>query len=93
MSYSNSELVRAFANGATYGNSNRMSIHGDYLYSYGACIAKRIYTPPCEIKFLVSNRARYLGGEPYSATTSHHISLAYHYCQPNELVKGWVKEG
>lgn len=57
----NIQITQAFANGATYGNANSMSISGDKLYSYNTVIAQR--TPDG----MFVNRSR------YSMTTSKQV--------------------
>lgn len=78
----NHELVRAFANGATEGHTNRLTIIQDTLYSYAMPIAKR----QLDGSFIVSNSMAALGGSPVSQTTSTHIGLAHRLCVPNKLV-------
>jgi len=88
---SNSEVANQFALGKTRGKSNRMTIEGDTLYSYSAPIAIRDGE-----KFIISNRASFLGGCPYSMTTSHHISCVYYACKGKgtiRLVDGWAERG
>lgn len=77
----NSELVRAFSRGETEGQTGRLSIRGDKLFSYAMPIAKRV-----DGAFEVSNCMAALGGQSVSQTTSTHIGLAYRICKPNTLV-------
>lgn len=87
----NIELAHLFAEGAERGRSSRMSIEGDRLYSYSACIAIRD-----EDKFILSNRTAYLGGGMCSKSTSTHIGYAYEMCEkvnPITLVDGWAERG
>ena len=79
----NQEVAKAFASGATEGESGRMSIRGGiYLYSYALPIAKRV-----ENGFEVSNQTAGLGGGCVSQTTSCHIGLVYYHCKPCTLVE------
>ena len=77
----NSQLVEAFARGEESGQTGRLSIRGETLFSYAMPIAKRVADG-----FEVSNRTVGLGGGSVSQTTSCHIGLAYSICKPNTLV-------
>ena len=81
MRMTNEQVAIAFANGATEGESSRMSIRGDKLYSYAMPVAKRL-----DDGFEVSNNTAALGGGCVSQTTSCHIGLAHYHCKPCELV-------
>lgn len=85
----NEELAMLFAEGAERGTASHMTIEGDRLYSYAACIAIRD-----ENKFILANRTNYFGGGTCSKTTSAHISYAYDACKkvnPVILVDGWAE--
>jgi len=90
----NKELATLFAQGAKRGRSSHMTIEGDRIYSYAACIAIRD-----EDKFIISNRSKYLGGGTCSRTTSAHIGFVYDACKYEVgidklyLVDGWAERG
>lgn len=90
MPYSNYTLAQRFVAGATKGNSHRMTIKGDSLFSYSCCIAIR-----SDGGFIISNRARFLGGRFRSCTTSAHIAHMWAACHGKSrlLVDGWADEG
>lgn len=66
----NSDLARAFAEGATKGKADNMFIDGDTIYSYGYHfpIAKRI-----------SKKVVWLNTSKYSVTTSRHQKLVWNW--------------
>ena len=92
MSFSNRTIIERFINGKTNGINHSMKIVGDRLFSYHCCIAIRD-----DDKFIISNKARYLGGEPHSIATSAHILLANYRIEksgkPIMLVDGWAEKG
>jgi len=93
MTISNYDLASKFSYGGSNGSSSRMSIRGNKLYSYSACIAIREYDNGLP-HFIISNRVRFLGGKPRSVTTSRHISLVHSACLARgkiKLVDGWAE--
>lgn len=90
----NLEVVARFATGLEWGSSDTISISGNSLFSYSACIAIREDTADGTI-FIFSNRTNLFGGVPRSDTSSKHIILAFEVCQKYgkiRLVDGWADE-
>lgn len=94
--FTNGVVVNRFVEGYIKGRSHSMFLDGNKLYSYSCCIAVRQGMGGADgYKFIISNKAKFLGGRPYSITTTNHISLVRWACRNKEamLVDGWAEEG
>ncbi len=88
----NYELAYGFVKGATTGQGSHMYIHGSTLYSYSKVIAIRLKN-----RIILSNKATFLGGYPYSITTTNHLHCIATACEDcnvtARVVTGWANEG